>query len=110
MMMMVVVVLRGGVVVVVVMMLALDVSVGKEEGRCGRRRLLGRRHACRQGPVALDGAVPTRRPQLGGGGKEGVEHSNAHMRLILSMIAALHIGLDTLLEHKVREVLCLSFS
>ena len=42
-------------------------------------------------------------PQLGGGGKEGVEHSNAHMRLVLSMIATLHIGLDTLLEHKVRE-------
>jgi len=45
-------------------------------------------------------------PQLGGGGKEGVEHSNAHMRLVLSMIATLHIGLDTLLEHKVKEFPC----
>ena len=49
-------------------------------------------------------------PQLGGGGKEGVEHSNAHMRLVLSMIATLHIGLDTLLEHKVMKFPCsLSF-
>lgn len=88
-MMMVVVVLRGGVVVVVVMMLALDVSVGKEEGRCGRRRLLGRRHACRQGPVALDGAVPTRRPQLGGGGEEAGPISpivNAPGQVIITIV------------------------
>ena len=69
-MMMVVVVLRGGVVVVVVVMVVVDVPVGEQEGGCGRRRLLGRRHTCRQGPVALDGAVPARRTQLGGRGKE----------------------------------------
>lgn len=45
-------------------------------------------------------------PQLGGGGKEGVEHSNAHQRLTFSMIGTLHIGLDTLLEHKVKEFPC----
>merc|ERR1712130_281743 len=39
-------------------------------------------------------------------GKEGVEHSNAHIRLVLSMIATLHIGLDKLLEHKVKEFPC----
>lgn len=72
-MMMVVVVLRGRVVVVVVVMVALDVSVGKEKRGCGRWRLLGGRHACCQSPVALDGAIPTRRTQLGSGGEEAEE-------------------------------------
>lgn len=70
MMVVVVVVLRGGVVVVVVMMVTLDVPVGKEEGGSGRRRVLCGRNARCQGPVALDGAIPTRRTQLGGGGEE----------------------------------------
>lgn len=70
MVMVVVVVLRGGVVVVMVMVVTLDVSVGEEEGGRGRWRLLGRRHACRQSPGPLDGAIPGRCTQLGGGGQE----------------------------------------
>lgn len=61
MMVVVVVVLRGGVVVVMVVIVTLDVSVGEEEGRRGRRRWLGGRDARGQSPVALDGAVPTGR-------------------------------------------------
>lgn len=63
----VVVVLWGGVVVV---MVTLDVAVGEEEGGRGRRRLQGGRKARRQSSVALNGAVPTRRGQLGSGGEE----------------------------------------
>lgn len=66
----VVVALRGGVVVVVVVVVALDVSVGEEQRRGGRRRwrrLLGRD---RQRAVALDGAVPAGHPRLRGGGEE----------------------------------------
>lgn len=66
----VVVVLRGGVVVVMVMVVTLDVSVGEEEGGRWRRRLLGRRHARRQSPGPLDGAVPGRGTQLGCGGQQ----------------------------------------
>lgn len=66
----VVVVLRGGVVVVMVVVVTLDVSVGKEEWGCGGWGLLGGCNARRQSPVALDGAVPTRRTQLGSGGEE----------------------------------------
>lgn len=62
----VVVVLWGGVVVVVVVV-TLDVSVGKEDGGGGGWRLLGGR--C-QGPVTLDGAIPTGDTQLGSGGEE----------------------------------------
>ena len=53
--------------------------------------------------MKLLGKVFSLLPQLGGGGKEGVEHSNAHQRLLLSTISTLHNGLDTLLEHKVKE-------
>lgn len=70
MMVVVVVVLRGGVVVVMVVMVTLDVSVGEEEGGRGRWRQLGGRDARRQSPVALDGAVPSGRTQLGSGGEE----------------------------------------
>ncbi len=72
-MVVVVVVLRGGVVVVMVVMVTLDVPVGKEEWGRGRRRLLGGRDARCQSPVALDGAIPTRRTQLGSGGEETEE-------------------------------------
>lgn len=65
-----VVLLRGGVVVVVVVPLALDVGVGEEERRRGGGGrggvVLGRGHACCQGPVALDRAVPA-----GGAGLRG---------------------------------------
>lgn len=57
--MMVVVVLRGGVVVMMVVVVTVDIGVCKEEGSCGRRRVLGSGDACRQGSVALDGTVPT---------------------------------------------------
>lgn len=60
----VVVVLRGGVVVVMVVVVAVDIGVREEEGRCGRRRVLGGGDACRQSSVALDGTVPTRRAHL----------------------------------------------
>lgn len=72
-MMMVVVVLRGGVVVMMVVVVIVDVPVGKKERGRGGRRLLGGRYACRQGTVALDGAVPARRTQLGGWGEEAQE-------------------------------------
>lgn len=70
MMMVVVVVLRRGVVVVMVVMVTLDVCVGKEEGGRGGRRVLGGRNARRQSSVALDGAIPAGRAQLGSGGEE----------------------------------------
>lgn len=70
MMMVVVVVLRGGVVVMVVVIVTLDVSVGKEEGGCGRWWLRGGGNACSQSPVALDRAVPTGCTRLGGCGEE----------------------------------------
>lgn len=66
----VVVILRGGVVVVMVVVVTLDVPVGEEQGGCGGWRLLGGRDARRQRPVALDGAIPTRRARLGSGGEE----------------------------------------
>ena len=56
--------------------------------------------------MKLLGKVFSLLPQLGGGGKEGVEHSAAHQRLVLSTISTLHNGLDTLLEHKVKEFPC----
>jgi len=56
--------------------------------------------------MKLLGKVFSLLPQLGGGGKEGVEHSAAHQRLLLSTISTLHTGLDTLLEHKVKEFPC----
>ena len=56
--------------------------------------------------MKLLGKVFSLLPQLGGGGKEGVEHSNAHQRLLLSTISTLHNSLDTLLEHKVKEFPC----
>lgn len=70
MVMVVVVVLRGGVVVVMVVVVTLDVSVGKEERGRGRWWLLGRCDALCQSPIALDGAIPTRRTQLRSGGEE----------------------------------------
>lgn len=70
MVMVVVVVLRGGVVVVMVVVVTLDVSVGKEERGRGRWWLLGGCDALCQSPVALDGAIPTRRTQLRSGGEE----------------------------------------
>ena len=42
-------------------------------------------------------------PQLGGGGKEGAEHTARHVGLVGGMLGALHAGLDTLLHH-VREL------
>lgn len=63
MMVVVVVVLRGRVVVMVVMV-TLDVSISEEDGGGGRWRLLGRSDTCCQGPIALDGAVPTGCTQL----------------------------------------------
>lgn len=71
-MMVVVVVLRGGVVVVVVVVVTVDIRVRKEEGSCGRRRVLGGGDACRQSSVALDGTVPTRCAHLrsAGGGQK----------------------------------------
>jgi hypothetical protein len=42
-------------------------------------------------------------PQLGGGGKEGAEHTARHAGLVAGMLGALHAGLDTLLQH-VREL------
>jgi len=56
--------------------------------------------------MKLLGKVFSLLPQLGGGGKEGVEHSAAHQRLLLSTISTLHNSLDTLLEHKVKEFPC----
>lgn len=79
--MMVVVVLRGGVVVVMVVVVAVDIRVCKEEGSCGRRRVLVCGDACRQSSVALDGTVPTRCAHLrraGGGQKSGDIHTNLH--------------------------------
>lgn len=63
--MMVVVVLRGGVVVVMVVVGIVDICVREEQGgRGGWRVLGGGGDACRQGAVALDGTVPTRRAHL----------------------------------------------
>lgn len=68
--MMVGVVLRGGVVVVMVVVVTVDICVCKEEGSCGRRRVLGSGDASSQSSVALDGTVPTRCAHLrsAGGG------------------------------------------
>lgn len=70
--MMVVVALRGGVVVVMVVVVTVDIRIRKEEGRCGRRRVLRGGDACRQSSVALDGTVPTRCAHLrsAGGGQK----------------------------------------
>lgn len=73
MVMVVVVILRGGVIVVMLRVVTLDVSVGEQQGGCRRWRLLGGPDACRQCSIALDGAIPTGRTQLGSIGEKAEE-------------------------------------